>query len=151
MRPFKLFWGWTKNKSSSFAQGFFNFLLCPKVFPSYLPPPSYLPRTYFTSFCVHSIAIAKIQESLKLEVKNLKLEAWNKRAKVGARSRHLNREGRSGRAKMGTRRIEVGVRNKCLKRKGRNGSLKWEGKSESLKVSSFYSFHLFFVVLLVLL
>jgi len=37
MRPFKLFWGWTKNTSSSPAQGFFSPLFYPKIFPSYLP------------------------------------------------------------------------------------------------------------------
>jgi len=39
MRPSKLFWGWTGNTSSP-AQSFWFFqpLLCPKVFPSYLPP-----------------------------------------------------------------------------------------------------------------
>jgi hypothetical protein len=31
--------GWTKNTSSSPAQGFFSPLLCPKNFPSYLLPP----------------------------------------------------------------------------------------------------------------
>jgi hypothetical protein len=49
MRLFKLFWGWTQTHparpdppaflfSSSAAQGFFSPLICPKVFPSYLPP-----------------------------------------------------------------------------------------------------------------
>jgi hypothetical protein len=48
MRPFKPFWGWTQTHpahpawaflfSSSPAQGFFSPLICPKVFPSYLPP-----------------------------------------------------------------------------------------------------------------
>ncbi len=37
MRSFKLFWGWTKNPSSSLAQGFSSPLLYPKIFPSYLP------------------------------------------------------------------------------------------------------------------
>jgi len=44
MRLFQSFWGWTKNTSSSPTQGFFNTLLCPKFFPSYLPRPSYLPH-----------------------------------------------------------------------------------------------------------
>jgi len=39
MRQFKPFWGWTKNPSSSPAQGFFSPLLFPKILPSYLPPP----------------------------------------------------------------------------------------------------------------
>ncbi len=43
IRPFKLFWGWTKNTSSSLAQGFFSPLLCPKIFPSYLLLPPLLP------------------------------------------------------------------------------------------------------------
>jgi hypothetical protein len=48
MRPFKPFWGWIKNTSSSPAQGFFSPLLCLKFFPSYLlPPPSYLPPSSF--------------------------------------------------------------------------------------------------------
>jgi hypothetical protein len=62
MRPFKPFWGWTKNTSSSPAQGFFSPLLCPKIFPSYLlpPPPTYLPPpTSLTSFPTHSISKAR--------------------------------------------------------------------------------------------
>jgi hypothetical protein len=52
MRPFKLFWGWTKNTSSSPAQGFFSPLPCPKIFPTYLPP------TPLTSFPARSISRA---------------------------------------------------------------------------------------------
>jgi hypothetical protein len=53
------FWGWTKNTSSSPAQGFFNPLMCPKFFSSYLPtspllPPSYLP--HLISRSLHSKA-----------------------------------------------------------------------------------------------
>ncbi len=63
MRPFKPFWGWIKNTSSSPAQGFFSPLLYPKVFPSYLLPrcpPTYLPLpTSFTSFPTHSISRAQ--------------------------------------------------------------------------------------------
>ncbi len=46
MRPFKPFWGWTKNTSSP-AQGFWFFqpLLCPKVFPTYLPTSSHFALT----------------------------------------------------------------------------------------------------------
>jgi hypothetical protein len=47
MRLFKPFWGWTKNTSSSPAQGFFSPLLCPRIFPSYLPPPYLPPSPHF--------------------------------------------------------------------------------------------------------
>ncbi len=63
MRLFKPFWGWTKNTSSSPAQGFFSPLLCPKIFPSYLSlPPPLLPTsppTSLTSFPTHSISKAR--------------------------------------------------------------------------------------------
>jgi len=45
-----------KNKSSSPAQGFFSPRLCPKIFPSYLLPPS---PTSLTSFPAHSISRAQ--------------------------------------------------------------------------------------------
>ncbi len=39
--------GWTKNASSlPKIINFFHPLLCPKISPSHLPPPSYLPPTY---------------------------------------------------------------------------------------------------------
>ncbi len=38
MKPFKPVWGWTKNTSYSPVQGFFSSFLCPKFFPSYVPP-----------------------------------------------------------------------------------------------------------------
>ncbi len=62
MRPFKPFWEWTKNTSSP-AQGFWFFqpLLCPKVFPSYLPTSPHFALT----------------PSSKLR------RAWNERAKEG--------------------------------------------------------------------
>jgi len=59
MRQFKPFWGWTKNPSSSPAQGFFSPLLGPKfspptyLCPSCLPPPllpTPPPPTSLTSF-----------------------------------------------------------------------------------------------------
>jgi len=37
-RPFQPFCEWTKNPSSSVAQGFSSPLLCPKIFPSCLTP-----------------------------------------------------------------------------------------------------------------
>jgi len=51
MKPFKPFWGWTKTTSSP-TQSFWLFqpLLCPNVFPSYLPPPSYPPHFILRSF-----------------------------------------------------------------------------------------------------
>jgi hypothetical protein len=56
MRPFKLFWWWTKNTSSSRAQGIFSPLICPKIFPSYLPtsPPIYLPQLISCSLHLQS-------------------------------------------------------------------------------------------------
>jgi hypothetical protein len=53
MRPFEPLWGWTKNTSSSPDLGFFSPFLCPKNFPSDLPPP---PPTSLISFPAHSIS-----------------------------------------------------------------------------------------------
>ncbi len=84
MRPFKLFWGWTKNTSSSPAQGFFSPLLCPKIFPSYLPPPP----TSLTSFPTHSISRA--WESSWAWVTQSFNETWDTRLEKGG---ELNIEG----------------------------------------------------------
>jgi hypothetical protein len=86
---------------------FFQPLLCPKVFPSYLPSPSYLP-TYLTSCCAYSIVRA--WESLKWEDKRGRVE-------LGARS---------GRA-------EVATGSKCLKWKGRSGRVEAGAKSKRAK------------------
>ncbi len=67
MKPFRPFWGWTKNTFSlPEIIGFFQPLICPKNFPS-LPhtsplPPPLLPPSWFRA---HSITRA--QESLKGE------------------------------------------------------------------------------------
>ncbi len=145
MRPFKSFWGWTKN-TSSLAQGFsfFQPLFCPKVFPSYLlpsylPPPSYLLPT--SSHLPHLILRSfHCQNSGELEAKGQKKEG---------RTRSQKQEGRSGSQKWE-------VRNGSQKQKGRSGSydnaLEAKAKSEKVewvlegKLLPFSSF--FFVVFL---
>ncbi len=69
-------------KHISLAQSFwfFQLLLCPKLFPSYLPPLSYLPPTYLISFFAHSII--KAWESLKQQ---LGQRAWSGSQKWQAR------------------------------------------------------------------
>ncbi len=81
MRPFKLFWGWTENTSSSPVQGLFSPLLCPKNFPSYLPPTS------LTSFLAHSRAL----ESSRAWITQSFKETWDTRLEEGG---ELNVEGK---------------------------------------------------------
>ncbi len=50
MRPFKPFWGWTKNTSSCLAQGFCSPFSAPKFSPpTYSPSPTYFPPSYLPS------------------------------------------------------------------------------------------------------
>ncbi len=88
MRPFKPFWGWTKNTSSSSAQVFFSPLLCPKNFPSYLLPTYLPPPTSFSSFPAHSISTA--WESSWAWVAQSFKETWDTRLEEGE---ELNVEG----------------------------------------------------------
>jgi len=80
LTPFKPFWGWTKNTSSSPAQGFFSPLLCLKIFPSYLlpppPPPPYLPPP---SYLLHLISHSLHSESSRAWVAQNFKETWDTR------------------------------------------------------------------------
>jgi hypothetical protein len=69
MRPFKPFWGWTKNTSSSPARGFFSPLLYPKIFPSCLLPPALQPTSPFPPPSPHFLLtlFPKIKRAPKLE------------------------------------------------------------------------------------
>jgi len=110
--------------------GFFSLLSAPKFFPpTYLPPLSYIPPTYLTSFCTHSIIKAR---------ENLKWEGKRRRAELGAKSGRVEVAAKSGRAK-------VAAKNERAEMVARTTHLKWEskvrGQNRSLKVSSLPSFH----------
>ncbi len=70
MRPFKPIWGWTKNTSSSPAQGFFITSL-PQNFPLLpTPPHSYLPHpSYFLHLISHSFHLQSSEELSSLSSK----------------------------------------------------------------------------------
>ncbi len=75
MKLFKPFWEWTKNTSSSRALGFFS----PKIFPSYLPPLSYL--LHLISYSCHLQSLGKF-----LSLSNTKLpgnKMWEIRLEEG--------------------------------------------------------------------
>ncbi len=80
MRSFMPFWGWTKNTSSSLAQGLFRPPYLPQNFP--LLPTSAPPPTSLTSFPNHSIS--KAQSSVELpslsstKLRNTRLEEGGK-------------------------------------------------------------------------
>ncbi len=89
MRPFKLFWGWTKNTSSpAWSFGFFQSLLCPKAFPSYLPPPSYLPTS-------PHFALTPSSKLGRAWSGRAKLRARSERAEVATNTKHFKQKGRS--------------------------------------------------------
>jgi len=119
--------------------GFFSLLSAPKFFPpTYLPPLSYIPPTYLTSFCTHSIIKAR---------ENLKWEGKRRRAELGAKSGRVEVAAKSGRAKVAAKsgRAKVAARNERAEMVARTTHLKWEskvrGQNRSLKVSSLPSFH----------
>jgi hypothetical protein len=68
MRPFKPFWRWTKNTSSSAAHGFSAPLFSLKIFPSYLPLPTYLlPTSPLLPPSFHFLFTPSPECSLELE------------------------------------------------------------------------------------
>jgi hypothetical protein len=82
MKPFKPFWGWTKNTSSCPTQGFFSTLLCPKNFPYYLRPTSLISFPALSISRAHENSQAWVAKSFK--------ETWNTRLEEGG---ELNIEG----------------------------------------------------------
>ncbi len=73
MRPFKSFWVWTQNTSSSHAQGFFSPLLYLKFFALLTTSPSYLPHLISRLFHHHSLG-----ELLSLSSSELQGDARHK-------------------------------------------------------------------------
>ncbi len=157
MRPFKLFWGWTKNTSSSPAQGFFCPFLCPKIFPSYIPPPSYLPHLISRSLHFQSSGElpslsstelrgdvdTRLEEGGELNAKGM----WRGESKRSASSQ-MQKQKKKGKLPpffayffFSTSFFFVlffsyvwkkkDAKRKRLKRKGRSKSQKWEGKARA--------------------
>ncbi len=73
MRPFKSFWVWTQNTSSSHAQGFFSPLLHLNFFALLTTSPSYLPHLISRLFHHHSLG-----ELLSLSSSELQGDARHK-------------------------------------------------------------------------
>jgi len=93
MKPFKPFWGWTKNTSSSPAQGFFSPLHCFKIFPSYLPPP-FLPPSYFPHLISHSFHFQSLGELLSLSSTKLQKDVRHNACRRWRAQRWRNMERR---------------------------------------------------------
>ncbi len=114
MKPFKPFWGWTRNTSSSPTHGFFSPFFCPKIFPSYL--------LHLISRSFHSRA----WESSQAWVAHSFEETWNTRLEEGG---ELNVEGMwRGESKRSTS----------------SQMQKWEKKGKLLPFSTFFSSLWFF-------
>ncbi len=88
MRLFKLFWRWTTNTTSSPAQGFFSPLLCPKIFPTYLP--------HLISRSLHRQSLEELpimsSSNLRGDARHKAWGRWRRKGKRSASSQMQNWE-----------------------------------------------------------
>ncbi len=87
MSPFKPFWGWTKNTSSSAAHGFFSPSFQPQNFPL-LPTSPFLPHSLHFPFTPSPKCSLELEEGEKLNIER----TWRIEGKRSASCQMQNQE-----------------------------------------------------------